>query len=277
LKLDGGFSPLRKDIKEHLRHMSEAEIVLFVGYLCCPIQERVEEDGTVTGITDPTIRQLCEMLPIGRTTIIYAKQALAARGFIKKAGKSRVEIPKYKKLKSTYSEPLGVNSSDIEPCGKLDKSPNGSKVEPYSSDSEPQGSKVEPSKEEKEMLTTATSPPGQCQANRMELESLQRLKGVKAYPFEYEVDLEHLRTLTVDFPDVDVHSEVKKWVTNKLDNPLKKRSNPRLQLRNWMEKAREFSKKAAQKQKATSTNTEALQNVYKKFEEEERLEEVRSG
>lgn len=49
-KLDGEFVPLRKDIKDHLRYMSLSEIALFVAYLVLPVHERIEEDGTITGI-----------------------------------------------------------------------------------------------------------------------------------------------------------------------------------------------------------------------------------
>jgi hypothetical protein len=64
---------------------------------------------------------------------------------------------------------------------------------------------------------------------------LRELKSVKNYPFDYAADLEHLRSLAVDFPDIDILAEVKKWRVYKLDKPLEKKSNPRLQFRNWCE------------------------------------------
>ena len=51
-----------------------------------------------------------------------------------------------------------------------------------------------------------------------------------------------LRNLETDFPDVDVLPELKKYHIYKLDHPLKKNSNPRLQLRNWFENAQRWSK-----------------------------------
>lgn len=75
---------------------------------------------------------------------------------------------------------------------------------------------------------------------------LATLRGVKGYRFDFATDLAYLRTLMLDFPDVDVANEVTKWATNKLDKPLKPTSNPRLQLRNWMEKAREFAQRGGQ-------------------------------
>jgi hypothetical protein len=75
-----------------------------------------------------------------------------------------------------------------------------------------------------------------------ERECLKILKRVKNYPFDYDKDLEHLRNLAVDFPEVDIINEVKKWCTYKIDHPLKKKSNPRLQLRKWFENAQRWSK-----------------------------------
>ncbi len=75
-----------------------------------------------------------------------------------------------------------------------------------------------------------------------ERECLKILKRVKNYPFDYKKDLEHLRSLAVDFPNVDMLNELKKWETYKLDHPLKKSSNPRLQIRNWFENAQRWSK-----------------------------------
>ena len=75
-----------------------------------------------------------------------------------------------------------------------------------------------------------------------ERECLKILKRVKNYPFDYKKDLEHLRSLAVDFPNVDMLNELKKWEAYKLDHPLKKSSNPRLQIRNWFENAQRWSK-----------------------------------
>jgi len=71
---------------------------------------------------------------------------------------------------------------------------------------------------------------------------LKTLKSVQNYPFEFKKDLDLIRALAVDFPDVDIGFETKKWATYKLDKPLTKQSNPRSQLRNWMVKVIEFKK-----------------------------------
>lgn len=79
-------------------------------------------------------------------------------------------------------------------------------------------------------------------ASPKELETLKMLRGVRGYPFEYLTDLEHIRKLAVDFPAVDIAAQARKWATYKLDKPLKPKANPRLQFRNWCEKAVEFAK-----------------------------------
>lgn len=79
------------------------------------------------------------------------------------------------------------------------------------------------------------------------LESAERaimseLKAVKGYPFEFERDLEFIRGLLVEFPGLDLLSEAKRWKTVKLDDPLKAKSKPRSQFRNWCMKAVEFGR-----------------------------------
>lgn len=82
-------------------------------------------------------------------------------------------------------------------------------------------------------ITTTTS----------EQQILTVLQSVKNYPFDYDTDLNHIRALSTDYPNIDILTEVKKWASYKLDQPLKKGSKPRSQLRNWMQKAVEFSKR----------------------------------
>lgn len=69
---------------------------------------------------------------------------------------------------------------------------------------------------------------------------LHEFKQIKGYPLDVPTDLEHIRALAVDYPTVDLLNEAKKWRTNKLDKPLKPKSNPRLQFRNWVAKAAEW-------------------------------------
>lgn len=69
---------------------------------------------------------------------------------------------------------------------------------------------------------------------------LNVLMSVKDYPFDFEKDLDMTRTFMVEFPMLDIYAEYQRWREYKRDKPLKKRSSPRLQLRNWMEKGQKF-------------------------------------
>jgi len=81
-----------------------------------------------------------------------------------------------------------------------------------------------------------------------ERQALALLKDIDNWPFDFETDLEKLRELSVDCPDIDILEQVKKYRDYKVDNPLTKKSNPRLQLRNWMEKAQEWAEERNPKQ-----------------------------
>lgn len=77
-----------------------------------------------------------------------------------------------------------------------------------------------------------------------EITGLATLKAVANYPFNYNADLQHLRGLFIEFPDIDVLGEIARWAHRKqYDDPLKPGSKPRSQIRNWMLKAREFGRK----------------------------------
>lgn len=100
-----------------------------------------------------------------------------------------------------------------------------------------QSTETEKEEEEEEGpgLPVASSSP-----TPLEHKCLKILKKVTGYPFDAEKDAEHLRILAADFPDIDILTEMRKWQAYKLDHPLKKSSNPRLQLRRWFENAEEF-------------------------------------
>jgi len=64
---------------------------------------------------------------------------------------------------------------------------------------------------------------------------LSILKAVPGYKFDFSADRDHIRRLEVDFPNLDMLAQVKKWRDYKVDKPLDKKSSPRMQLRNWMD------------------------------------------
>ena len=65
-------------------------------------------------------------------------------------------------------------------------------------------------------------------------EILILLSKVKNYPFDKERDLELIKGLKVEFPDVDVLEKAKQITLNWLNFPLLKKSRPRVQIRRWV-------------------------------------------
>lgn len=85
-----------------------------------------------------------------------------------------------------------------------------------------------------------------------EREILSVLKSIELYPFDFEKDLQFIRDLATDYPSLDLLYQVKKWRDYKRDKPLTKKSSPRAQLRNWMNKADEWRNESNEK---TGRNT----------------------
>jgi len=74
-----------------------------------------------------------------------------------------------------------------------------------------------------------------------EKDCLNTLRAVENYPFDFAKDLDMLRIFMLDYPEIDILTELKKWRDYKRDKPLiKNKSSPRAQLRNWMIHARKF-------------------------------------
>lgn len=69
---------------------------------------------------------------------------------------------------------------------------------------------------------------------------LNLLSKVKDYPFNKKRDRQFIGGLITEFPDLDALEEIKKKCAWWLSNPLLKKSNPHLQIRNWFIKAKEF-------------------------------------
>ena len=77
--------------------------------------------------------------------------------------------------------------------------------------------------------------------NPIERKILNELKKVKDYPYNFTDTIEYIRELIVEFPDIDILDEIQKKVAWWRDNPLTKKSNPHLQLRNWFKNAVKFN------------------------------------
>ncbi|WP_422444320.1 hypothetical protein [Thermoanaerobacterium sp. DL9XJH110] len=94
---------------------------------------------------------------------------------------------------------------------------------------------------------TPPPPPTIPEHTEKEREMLKELKVVPGYPFDFSQDLDYIRNLMVEFPSLDLLTEIKKWRIYKRDKPLKPKSNARLQLRNWCEKALQFQQEKGAK------------------------------
>lgn len=77
----------------------------------------------------------------------------------------------------------------------------------------------------------------------IERKVLRELRNIRGYPLDVEKDLSFVRSLLIDFPELDLLEEVKRFSVYKLDKPFKANANPRSQLRNWCKKAVEFQSK----------------------------------
>ena len=83
---------------------------------------------------------------------------------------------------------------------------------------------------------------GKGKISSEEREVLNFLKSIAGYPFDYELDLEFLRTLWVDFPGIKILEQLKKWKVWLLDNRKKlrgKKVNYRSRFRNWLKNTQE--------------------------------------
>jgi len=78
---------------------------------------------------------------------------------------------------------------------------------------------------------------------------LNLLSKTKDYPFNEERDRKFTEALITEFPDLDALEEIKKKCAWWLSNPLLKKSNPHLQIRNWFEIATKFLKEGQQEKK----------------------------
>lgn len=73
----------------------------------------------------------------------------------------------------------------------------------------------------------------------IQMPELAHLRQVPGYPFNLNADFEKLGELSLEFPMVDVVALLKNWKEYITDNPFKKKSSPRAQLRNQFKMAKE--------------------------------------
>ncbi len=175
---------------------------------------------------------------------------------------SKHQNPHIKEAQSTIPAPPETDdhhTSTIQEPDKHDESPSDSGLRTV--DSGPRTVDSGP-------LTADTGlPDGGGGATANETKILNVLKTVKNYPFDAKTDLEAIRNLAADYPDVDLLQEVKHWATWVLDKPLQKgKSKPRSQIRNWVRKSREFNKRGSPK-KATNRRDMSFEEFMKEVDQ----------
>lgn len=93
---------------------------------------------------------------------------------------------------------------------------------------------------------------------------LSVLQNVKNYPYDEPTDIECIRSLATDYPDIDLLQELKHWATWVLDKPLVKgKSKPRSQIRNWIRKARGFQDRDQEGQKPKNRRDQSFEDYMK--------------
>jgi len=169
----------------------------------------------------------------------------------------KYQIPHWEEHQYEYASRIPRNRSDL----KTADDPKEMKKETTESNREINGKTTESERKENGKIDTDTDtdteieiekeieieegpavPPLPPNLLQVERQALKELKAVPGYPFDLEKDPELLRSLMIDFPTVDPIDEIKKWRAYKLDHPLAKKSNPRLQLRKWFENAVKWRK-----------------------------------
>ncbi len=107
--------------------------------------------------------------------------------------------------------------------------------------------------------------------NREDKEILNLLSKVKNYPLNKEKDLEFIKELKVEFPDVAILEKVKQICANWLDRPLLKKSRPRVQIRRWVSNEQKWQQEGDKERKVGRLyakepqflSMELLNNVYR--------------
>lgn len=238
-------------LSEQVDHISERAQLLFTWML-----SHADDFGRMPGSPVWVKGAVVPLKPWAIDEVEGYLQEMTHEGLIlryKSGGKQFIQFPSWeghqsglhKRTKSEYPAP--EEADDAEPAseqasgnfpeipgtsGKVQELPGNSRL----NGREGKGTEREGEGGPGETTPAPTAAATPLNASREERELLRELRQVPGYPFDAAKDLELVRGLAVDFPDVELATEVKKWRTYKLDKPLRKGDNPRLQLRNWVAK-----------------------------------------
>ena len=247
-RLDGHWVAKRVGILEHYKSMTLAEIVLFDAYLLLANKHTWE--------CWRTVRQLENLLPMKRHTIINAKRSLVKRGWIKKINRTGVFIPKlYRYLSDVVQNgQRAVQNGQHSSCTENDQMvhmgqqkvqngqravQNGQHKVPFGTTIIEDGSIIE---DDNILLGGPENLEisGLCKLPEEDRLYLNTLKSIPNYPFNFARDLSFIRDLLVDFPNLDLEQEIKDWKTWLLDRKLKGNINYRSRLRRWLKNSLKY-------------------------------------
>lgn len=160
----------------------------------------------------------------------------------------------------------GNTSSDLPPqdCGQMDETfpqPCGNGA---TTDQDRSGSDQDRlGKDQDRRSAQDEAEPAPVDAAPTERLILSELRKVQRYPLDTPKDLDFIRSLSLDFPTLDILAEAKKWRAYKLDKPLAPKSNPRSQFRNWCDKAVKWQAERSERDGRNGRSSESARKTGK--------------
>lgn len=124
----------------------------------------------------------------------------------------------------------------------------------YTTDLKP----IENSSESDSANTNPNSIPNTNTNTKEEEEILLLLKKVKNYPCDSEETVVYIRGLKEEFPDLNFLEEIKRKCAWWIDNPLTKKSNVHLQIRNWFQLAQKWAEERKRQLKVGESSYESV-------------------
>ena len=241
MKLHGHWIAKRTGILAHYKCMTMAEIILFDVYLLLANKESWE--------CWLTVKQLMEILPIKKDTILRAKKGLLNKGWIQRVNRTGVFIPKLFRYIDSESRKVDnidqkvdnidqETNSNIQKVDNIDQTVDNIDQKVGNIDQKVDNIDLSNNKKNKNNILFKNSENaglGNLLESDSARHSLHLLKSIQGYPFDYKKDLTFIQDLLIDFPSADINSNIKDWKVWLLDNPLKGKINYRSRLRKWIQ------------------------------------------
>jgi hypothetical protein len=266
-KLEGHWVAKRIGILEHYKGMTLPEIVLFDTYLLLSNKQTWE--------CWRTVRQLAEILPMKKDSIVRAKKSLLDKGWITELNRTGVFIPKLFRYVDEGDSEVEAPSQDrdsLSRSGEQTSDDDKSGLSHLGEQTFPQTRQLSRLGEqfvsfggtiideddiiENNLLSRSINddipspsdlasrqPDDKDKRLALERRYLGLLKSVPGYPFNFEKDLPFIRDLLVDFPALDLAMEIKDWKTWLMDKRLKGKINYRSRLRRWVKNSIKYKEK----------------------------------